>query len=135
MFGGILYVILDPLEDISVFLQLLKIFRQVMVGISFHQGFISLLHQPRALSTHCVKSARIWSFSGPYFPHSDWIRRDTHISPYSVRMRENTDQKNSEYRHFSRSDGNHHSSIALWTLSHVTVYAFFFLWNVYFSQT
>ena len=24
-------------------------------------------------------------------------------SPYSVRMRENTDQKNSEYRHFSRS--------------------------------
>ena len=32
------------------------------------------------------------------FPHSDWIRRDTHISPYSVRMRENTDQNNSEYR-------------------------------------
>ena len=26
------------------------------------------------------------------------------ISPYSVRMRENTDQKNSEYGHFSRSD-------------------------------
>ena len=25
------------------------------------------------------------------FPHSDWIRRD--ISPYSVQMRENTDQK------------------------------------------
>ena len=25
------------------------------------------------------------------FPHSDWIERD--ISPYSVRMRENTDQK------------------------------------------
>ena len=24
--------------------------------------------------------------------------------PYSVRMRENTDQKNSEYGHFSRSD-------------------------------
>ena len=27
------------------------------------------------------------------------------ISPYSVRMRENADQKISEYRHFSRSDG------------------------------
>ena len=27
------------------------------------------------------------------FPHSDWLRRD--ISLYSVRMRENTDQKNS----------------------------------------
>ena len=26
------------------------------------------------------------------------------ISPYSVRMQENTDQKNSEYGHFSRSD-------------------------------
>ena len=35
-----------------------------------------------------MKSVRIWSFSGPY----------------SVRMRENTDQKNSEYGHFSRRD-------------------------------
>ena len=26
------------------------------------------------------------------------------ISPYSVRIRENTDQKNSEYKHFSHSD-------------------------------
>ena len=26
------------------------------------------------------------------------------ISPYSVLMRENTDQKNSEYGHFSRSE-------------------------------
>ena len=26
------------------------------------------------------------------------------ISPYSVRLRENTDQKNSEYGHFSLSD-------------------------------
>ena len=34
------------------------------------------------------------------FQHSNWIRRDT---PYSVRMRENKYQKNSEYRHFSRS--------------------------------
>ena len=38
------------------------------------------------------------------FPHSNWIRRDIPcISPYSVRMRENTDQKNSEYGHFSCS--------------------------------
>ena len=36
---------------------------------------------------HCVKSVRFRSFS----------------SSYSVRMRENTDQKNSEYGHFSRS--------------------------------
>ena len=31
------------------------------------------------------------------FPHSDWI------SPYSVLMRENVGQKNSEYEHFLRS--------------------------------
>ena len=37
------------------------------------------------------------------FPYSDWIRRDTE---YSVRIRENTDQKNSEYGHFSRSEYN-----------------------------
>ena len=36
----------------------------------------------------CMKSVRIWSFSGPY----------------PARMRENTDQKNSEYGHFSRRD-------------------------------
>ena len=35
-------------------------------------------------NTHCLKSVRIQSFSGPY----------------SVQMRENTDQKNSEYGHF-----------------------------------
>ena len=33
------------------------------------------------------------------------------ISPYSVRMRENTDQNNSEYGHFSRSDINLTSSM------------------------
>ena len=39
-------------------------------------------------ATHCVKSVRIRSYCGPY----------------SVRMRENTDQNNSEYGHFSCSD-------------------------------
>ena len=42
----------------------------------------------------CVKVSKCGVFSGPYFPHSDWygnlIRS---ISPYSVRMRENTDQE------------------------------------------
>ena len=36
---------------------------------------------------HCVKRVRIRSYSGPYL----------------ARMRENTDQNISEYRHFSRS--------------------------------
>ena len=46
---------------------------------------------------HCVKSVRIWSYSGPYFPVFN-------ISPYSIRMRENADQYISEYGHFLRSD-------------------------------
>ena len=39
----------------------------------------------------------------PIFPHSDWMRRDRSISPYSVRMQENVDQNNSEYKQFLRS--------------------------------
>ena len=35
---------------------------------------------------------RIRSYSGPYFP-----------APYAVRMRENSDQNNSEYGHFLRN--------------------------------
>ena len=34
------------------------------------------------------------------FPHSDWIRKVLQIFPYSLRIRENTDKKNSEYEHF-----------------------------------
>ena len=40
------------------------------------------------------------SYSGPYFPTFGLIQS---ISPYSVRIRESTDQNNSEYGHFSRS--------------------------------
>ena len=48
---------------------------------------------------HCVKSIRIRSYSGPHI----WSFI-LHISPYSVRMRENADQNNSKYVHFLRSD-------------------------------
>ena len=48
----------------------------------------------------CAKNVRIRIFSGPYIPafglNTEYV--------YSVRMRENTDLKNSEYGHFSRSD-------------------------------
>ena len=47
---------------------------------------------------HCVKSVRIRSFSGPHFPAFG-----LNTERYSVHMRENTYQKNSEYGHFSRS--------------------------------
>ena len=52
----------------------------------------------------CVKSVCIRSFPGPYFHASALNTR--RISPYSVRMRENTDHKNSEYGHFLRSVKN-----------------------------
>ena len=46
-----------------------------------------LISPSASIIFHCVKSVRIRSFSGPY----------------SVQMREKTNQKNSEYGHFSRS--------------------------------
>ena len=52
---------------------------------------------------HCVKSVRIWSYSGLYFP-AFGLNTVVRISPYSVQMRENTDQNNSEYGHFLRSE-------------------------------
>ena len=45
------------------------------------------LYYNNLVKCHCVKSVRIRSYTGPY----------------SVRMRENTDQNKSEYGHFLRS--------------------------------
>ena len=57
-----------------------------------------------------LKNYAAWKVSvfgvslGRIFPHSDWVRRDILcICPYSVRIQKNTDYKNSEYGHFSRS--------------------------------
>ena len=44
---------------------------------------------------HCVKSVCIRSYSGPHFPACRLNK---------VRMRENVDQNNSEYGHFSRNE-------------------------------
>ena len=52
-----------------------------------------------------MKSARIHSFFGPYFPAFGLKHGELRsISLCSVRMRENIDQKNYEYGHFSRTD-------------------------------
>ena len=60
---------------------------------------ITMKHQ----NDHYMKSVRIRSFSGPYFPAFRLNTKKIHsISPYSVQMWENTDQKNYEYGHFSR---------------------------------
>ena len=53
-----------------------------------------------------MKSVRIRSLSGDYFPAFGMNRRDTpclRFSAYLVQMRENEDQKNSEYGYFLRS--------------------------------
>ena len=47
---------------------------------------------------HWVRSVRIRSFSGPHFPTFG-----LNTERYALTMRENTNQKNSEYGHFSRS--------------------------------
>ena len=39
------------------------------------------------------------------FPHLDWTRRDS-IWAHAVQMRENTDQNNSEYGHFTQCQSN-----------------------------
>ena len=58
-----------------------------------------LIHTPTLRETFPY-----WEFFWSVFPH---IRTEygeiQSISPYSIRMRENTDQKNSEYGHYSRS--------------------------------
>ena len=54
-----------------------------------------------ALRKKCPYSELFWSvFSRIRTEYGEILR----ISPYSVRMRENTDQNNSEYGPFSRSD-------------------------------
>ena len=53
--------------------------------------------------THCVKGVHIRSFSGPYLPAFGLNTEKVSLRIWSE-YGENTDQKNSEYGHFSRSD-------------------------------
>ena len=82
----------------------LSVFYQLKVSITAMQNPFNLFAMHR-----CVKSVRVRSFSGPYFPvfglNTDCARVSFLIkhSLYSVRMRENTDKKNFEYGHFSRN--------------------------------
>ena len=51
----------------------------------------------RSLPCHCIKSVHIRSYSGLHF-----CEFGLNSERYGVRMRENVDQNNSEYGHFSR---------------------------------
>ena len=68
---------------------------------------LSKLKQKFLHFIHCVKSVHIRSFSGPSlaaFRLNTERYEKRSISPCSVQMREDTDQENSEHRHFSCSN-------------------------------
>ena len=68
------------------------------------------------MNIHCVKSIHIQSFSGPFF---------LTFGLNADRMQENTDQKTSQYGHFSRS-GRRDCSIVFFAKPFVTLNTPFF---------
>ena len=62
--------------------------------------FFFSLRKAEEMEWYCVKSVQIWNFFWSVFSR---IRTEygeiRSTSPYSVRMRENKDQNNSEYAH------------------------------------
>ena len=57
------------------------------------------------------------------------------ISPYSVRMRENTDQNNFKYRHSLRSASFYLFMFEIYRFLKKTLYFFNFLFSVFFYIT
>ena len=64
-------------------------------------AFLDILLHRDVHNIHSVKGVHIRSYSVPYFPAFG-----LNTEKCSVRIRENTDQNNSEYGQFSRSDYN-----------------------------
>ena len=81
-------------EDYLVFLRNFISFKTA----SFYIGkSVAIFHPTESLKKICI-----WSYSGPHFPVFGLnTERKCGIL---VRMRENADQNNSEYGHFSRSE-------------------------------
>ena len=67
---------------------------------------IRLILLTRTLRKKCPYSELFWSV---FFRIRTEYVEILHNSPYSARMRENTDQNNSEYGHFSRSGSDFNS--------------------------
>ena len=93
----------------------LKIKRKVCKECWIFELYIAILQLATLLiiilnikidSYPCVKSVRIRSIYGPYFPRFG-LNAERCISLYSVWMRENTVQKNFEYGNLSRSGKIH----------------------------
>ena len=80
----------------------------------------------RLFLCNCVKNVHIRSFSGPYFPAFGLNKeryRVLRIFPYSVQIRENKGQKNSEYGHFSRSMFHYFFIVSLYSAKTVHICA------------
>ena len=58
---------------------------------------------------YCVKRVRIRAFSGPFFPA--FGLNTERYGMRRVQMRENTDQKNSEYGQFAHSSTYQHAHL------------------------
>ena len=87
-----LYKVLD-----SIFFRF-SFWKAKLVPAKLIEVFISLFQI--TLREKCPYSGFFWSVFSCLRTEYGEMRS---ISPYSVRIRENTDQKNSEYGHFSRS--------------------------------
>ena len=82
----------------AISLDILDIFRRLITSDTM-VCFLALLER-YVLRKKCPYSELLWSVS-VVSKHGDILC----VSPYSVRMRGNTHQNNSDYGHFSRSDG------------------------------
>ena len=83
-----------------------ELHREIMKRSRLRNSFLRTKSQEdrlkyNTLGEKCPYSELFWSVFSRNRAECGEIRN---ISPYSVQMRENTDQNNSEYRHFLHSD-------------------------------
>ena len=89
----------------------LTVFWKIEKFDAYHMWFTVTLVRTN-IEVHCIKSVRIRSYSHPNFPV---------FKLNSVWVRENTDQDNSEYRHFPPSGWSHNHQVYSVTTRHLSV--------------
>ena len=100
-FNGLMFFFLEISLGDNVRMQLWHIFLLKIQTLQFVFNYNNDINGNNNLiiNIHWVKSVRIRSFSGSYFPIFE-----LNTERCSVRIRKNTDQKNSKHGHFLRSD-------------------------------
>ena len=93
-----IWLLLDLYKVLDSIFSRFSFWKAKLVPAKLIQVFISLFQI--TLREKCPHSGFFWSVFSCLRTEYGEMRS---ISPYSVRIRENTDQKNSEYGHFSRS--------------------------------